>query len=73
MPMQFKIDVLDALQKAGYNTNRIRQEKLIAEATLQNLRHGKPVSWGTIETACRLMHCQPGDLLEYVEQEKEEK
>lgn len=27
------------------------------------------VSWKTIETICRLLNCQPGDLLEYVEVE----
>lgn len=26
-------------------------------------------SWKTIETICRLLNCQPGDLLEYVEVE----
>lgn len=67
MPLQFKMDIIGALQKAGYNTNRIRQEKLISEATLQNLRHNKSVSWATIETICRLLDCQPGDILEFKE------
>lgn len=66
MPLQFKIDVLETLQNAGYNTNRIRKEKLIAEATLQNLRHNKPISWATLETLCKLLNCQPYDLIEYV-------
>lgn len=70
MPMKFKVDILETLQNAGYNTNRIRKEKLIAEATLQNLRHNKPVSWATLETICSLLHCQPGDLIEYVEDSK---
>lgn len=69
MPMRFKIDILETLQNAGYNTNRIRKEKLIAEATLQNLRHNKPVSWATLETICALLNCQPGDLIEYAKEE----
>jgi len=32
---------------------------------LQKLREGKPVSWENIETFCRLLEIQPGDLLEY--------
>lgn len=66
MPMRFKINVLDALRDAGYNTNRIRRENIIPQGTLQHIRHGEPVGWVTIETLCELLHRQPGDLLEYV-------
>lgn len=69
VPINYKIDVLAALKEAGYSTARIRKEKLIGEATVQQLRHGKLVSWATIETICRLLKCQPGDLLEYENQE----
>lgn len=66
MPVQYKIDVLEALKNAGYNSNRIRIEKLFGQSTLQQLRHGELVSWKNIETICRLLNCQPGDILEYV-------
>lgn len=67
MPMRYKVDVLAALKAAGYNTNRIRKEKIIGEAALQHLRNREKISWETIETLCRLLSCQPGDLLEYDE------
>lgn len=69
MPIQYKIDIMQALKDAGYNTNRIRQEKLIGQATLQQIRHGKLVSWATMETICELLQCQPGDLIEYISNE----
>lgn len=65
MPIGYKLDILAALKGAGYSTARIRKEKLIGEATVQQLRHGELVSWKTIETICRLLNCQPGDILEY--------
>lgn len=64
--VQYKINILAALKEAGYSSTRIRQEKLIGQATLQQLRHGELVSWATINTICRLLECQPGDILEYV-------
>lgn len=67
MPMKFKIDVLAALKEKGYNTNRIRTEKLLSQSTLQKFRNNEGVSWENIETLCRLLECQPGDLLEYTE------
>lgn len=66
VPVQYKINVLAALKEAGYSSTRIRQEKLIGQATLQQLRHGELVSWATINTICQLLDCQPGDILEYV-------
>lgn len=67
MPLRFKIDVLTALKEKGYNTNRIRTEKLLSQSTLQKFRKNEGVSWENIETLCALLECQPGDLLEYVE------
>ena len=54
MAIRYKMDVLAALKAAGYSSTRIRNEKLIGQATLQQLRHGEIVSWATINTICRL-------------------
>jgi len=67
MSIRYKIDILAALKQAGYSTYRLREDKLLGEATIQLLRKDKPVSWGNISTICRLMDCQPGDIMEYVE------
>lgn len=65
MPLQYKIDVVAALKDKGYTSYKIRQDKLLSESTIQKLRSGKGVSWENIETICRLLNCQPGDLLHY--------
>ncbi len=67
MPVKYKLDILPALKAAGYNTTRLRREKLLAESTIQQLRNGELVSWANIGRLCGLLNCQPGDLLEYVE------
>lgn len=66
MSLEYKIDVLTALKDSGYNTNRIRKEKLLGEYTLQKLRGNEPIAWKSIETLCELLKCQPGDILRYV-------
>jgi len=65
MPIKYKIDILAALKEKGYSQNRIRNEKLIGQSYLTQLRHGELVSWKTIEIICKLLKCQPGDILEY--------
>ena len=72
MPMKFKIDVLEALRDAGYNSNRIRLENILSQSTLQKLRHGEPVGWANVEILCELLNKQPGELLEYVAADPEE-
>lgn len=66
MPLRYKIDILEALKDAGYSSTRLRKEKLMGESYMTQLRRGEMVSWKTIETVCRLLNCQPGDLVEYV-------
>lgn len=69
MPIKYKIDVLAALKEAGYNTSRIKKEKIIGEATMQRLRHKQSVSYEVLAKLCKLLNCQIGDILEYVPEE----
>ena len=66
MAIRYKINVMAELKKKGYTSNRIRDEKLMGQSYLQQLRHGELVSWKAIDVICKLLECQPGDLLEYV-------
>lgn len=66
MAIRYKIDILAELKKKGYSSTRIREEKLIGQSYLQQLRRGELVSWKTMDTICSLLECQPGDLVEFV-------
>ena len=66
MAIRYKVDVLAELKKNGYSSTRIREEKLIGQSYLQQLRRGELVSWKTLDTICSLLECQPGDLIEFV-------
>lgn len=65
MPLQYKVNVLASLKDKGYNTNRLRKEKLLGESTIQQLRKGELVSWTNIDRICTMLECQPGDLIEH--------
>ena len=68
MPVVYRIDVLEKLKERGYSTYRLRKEKLLAEATIQNIRNGNLVSWENMSRLCALLDCQPGDITEYVKE-----
>ena len=72
MAVRYKCDILAALKDAGYSTYRLRQEKLLGESVLQQLRSGQLVSWANIDRLCALLNCQPGDLLEYTTEQDAE-
>ena len=71
MGLRYRIEPLEALKKKGFTTYSLRQKRLLAETTIQKLRNHKPVGWDNIETLCRLLNCQPGEILEYVPDEAE--
>ena len=65
MPIIYKMDVLAALKEKGYNTNRIRKDKIMGEAMLQKIRSGQMPSWSVLETIFDLLDCQPADIIEF--------
>ena len=66
MAIRSKVDILEELKKKGYSSTRIRNDKLIGQSYLQQLRNNELVSWKTLNTICGLLECQPADLIEYV-------
>lgn len=67
--LAYKINVLEALKEAGYNTTKLRKEKLLNESAIQYLREGKPVGAKALDNICMLLDMQPGNILKYVENE----
>lgn len=66
MAIVYKIEIIPALKKAGYNTTRIRNEKIMGESVLQKFREHKGLNFTDLNKLCKLLNCQPGDLIEYV-------
>lgn len=69
-----KIDILEALKAKGYTTTRLRKENILGEAILTKIRGGDltGVSLKTINTICEILKKQPGQLLEFVPDQKTE-
>ena len=66
--LKYKIDILEKLKENGYTTYRLRKDKRIGDSQIQKIRNGELASKETLNTICRLLHCQPGDILEYIEE-----
>ena len=64
--LRWRIDILTALKDAGYNSTRIRREKLMGQQMLTKLRNGELPSWAVMNDICEWLRCQPGDLIEHI-------
>lgn len=64
--LKYKKDILEELKQNGYTSYRLRKDKIMGEAQIQKIRNGEIASKETLNTICKLLNCQPGDILEYV-------
>ncbi len=64
--LTYKFDVLQMLKENGYNTTRLRKEKLLGENAIQSLRRGEMVGIIALEKICALLDMQPGNIIKYV-------
>ena len=67
----YKIDVMKELSERGFTSTRMRKEKILSEATMQNLRKGKGITTDTLNTICVILRCQPSDVLEIIPTDEE--
>lgn len=67
--LAYKIDVLETLKEAGYNTTRLRKEKLLGENAIQSIRKNEMVGIIALEKICALLDMQPGNIIKYVSED----
>lgn len=69
-----KINLSELLKDRQMSSKELTQIIDITEANLSILRSGKAkaIRFSTLDSICKALHCQPGDILEYIEEELEE-
>ena len=72
MAIRINLDVMMARRKISLT--ELAKEVDITLANLSILKNGKAkaVRLETLNAICKALQCQPGDILEYVEEEKNE-
>lgn len=66
MPIVVNIDVM--LAKRKMQSKELAEQLDITPANLSILKTGKAkgIRFDTLEAICKILNCQPGDVLEYV-------
>ena len=65
----YKIDVMQALKERGYSSYRLRHERIFGEAVMQKFRNKEYINFENLDKLCKLLECQPSDIIGYTEQE----
>ena len=64
-------NILGQLKDSGYNTNRLRKEKILSESVIQSLRDESSITLKNLNIICNLLKCQPNDLIEHIPDDNE--
>ena len=71
--LKYKINVIETLKEAGYNSTKILKDGIVSQSAMQKFRNGAMVGIKTIEHLCKLLDMQPGNIIKYVEDEINQK
>lgn len=69
MPIRYD-KLISIMKEKGLTTYKIRKENIISQSALTAIKNGKSVTTDTIAKLCKALDCQPGDIMEYVEEEE---
>ena len=68
MPIIVNLDVMMARRKMSLNELSEKVNITLANLSILKTGKAKAVRFSTLEAICEALDCQPGDLLEYVDE-----
>ena len=66
MAIIVNLDVMMAKRKIGLSELAPKVGLTLANLSILKNNHAKAVRFTTLEAICRVLDCQPGDILEYI-------
>ncbi len=72
MPIIVNLDVMMAKRKISSQDLAAKIGITQANLSILKTNKAKAIRFSTLEAICKVVNCQPGDILEYVEDENED-
>jgi putative transcriptional regulator len=70
MPIIVNLDVMMAKRKISLNELSERVDLTLSNLSILKTGKAKAIRFSTLDAICKALDCQPGDILEYVENNK---
>ncbi len=67
MPIIVNLDVMMAKRKMSLNELSERVDLTLANLSILKTGKAKAIRFSTLESICKVLNCQPGDILEFVD------
>ena len=72
MPIIIRLDVVMAQRKMSLSELAEKVDLTLANLSILKNDHAKAIRFSTLTAICRALECQPGDIMEYIPEIKEE-
>lgn len=72
MKIVVNLDIMMAKRKMGLTELSEKVDVTMANLSILKNNKAKAVRFSTLAAICRALDCQPGDILEFIEEEEEE-
>jgi len=69
MPIIVNLDVMMAKRKISLNELSEKVDITLSNLSILKTNKAKAIRFSTLEAICKALDCQPGDILEYVQDE----
>ena len=69
MPIIVNLDVMMARRKMSLNELSEKVDLTLSNLSVLKTGKAKAIRFSTLEAICKVLNCQPGDILEFVEKE----
>lgn len=66
MPITVNLDVMMAKRKISLNELSDRVDLTVSNLSILKTGKAKAIRFSTLDAICKVLDCQPGDILEYV-------
>lgn len=70
MPIIVNLDVMMAKRKISLNELSERVDMTLSNLSILKTGKAKAIRFSTLDSICRALDCQPGDILEYADDNK---
>ncbi len=73
MPIIVNLDVMMAKRKMSLNELSEKVDLTLSNLSILKTGKAKAVRFSTLEAICKVLNCQPGDILEFVDNDQHSK
>ena len=62
--IKYKVDVMKELKKRGYDSKKIKENGILSQGTITNIKKGGHINTETLNKLCLILRLSPSDIID---------